>query len=150
MASSHVAALGAVCCLLACGESPSASTNGPEATNNPAGGVPGATGDPALDACVQPRVDALNAVWNMAGRYATVCAADGDCAMVDASLPCQDGCRSAVLAAKLAAFESERTQYATSVCPTLPTNCGLAPSCAEMTPRCTNGVCRAVLGQEGR
>jgi len=146
MASSHVAALGAVCCLLACGDPPSASTDSRGATNGSADGVPGGTGAPAVDACVQARIDALSGLSQVIARHTSVCSVDGDCAIVDVSLPCQDNCGNAVLAASVAAFESELDQYATSVCPTLPQNCGFAPSCAPITrASCVNGTCRPVL-----
>jgi hypothetical protein len=133
-----VAALGAVCGLLACGAPPSASTDAPAAPS----GSPGQTGAPAADACVQARVDALTAISELVVRNARTCSVDGDCAMVDAGLPCQDNCRGAVVAANAAAFASELSRYASIVCPTLPMNCGFAPNCAGVEARCIDGTCR--------
>jgi hypothetical protein len=144
----RVIALGVVCGLMACGNAPSPSTEGIAAAPDAAGGAPGPS--PNRDACMQARIDALAAVWEMAARFASVCGADGDCAIVDASLKCQVGCGSAVLAAQVATFESERNLYADGICPTLPMGCGFAPSCVEVTARCMNGTCRPAFAQAGR
>jgi putative component of membrane protein insertase Oxa1/YidC/SpoIIIJ protein YidD len=63
--------------------------------------------------------------------------------VVDTSLPCQEDCGGAILAAQAAAFRSELDQYATGICPTLPATCGFGPSCAALTrARCAIGTCR--------
>jgi hypothetical protein len=95
---------------------------------------------------VQVRIDALSGLSDVVARHANACNVDRDCVIVDTSLPCQDDCGSGILAANVAAFEAELNQYATSVCPTLPMNCGFAPSCARIARAgCVNGTCRPVF-----
>jgi hypothetical protein len=99
---------------------------------------------------MQARIDALTGVSAIVAQHATSCSVDGDCIVVDTSLPCQDSCASTVLTARAVAFRSELDQYATSVCPTLPLTCGFGPSCAQVTEaRCLAGTCRPVLAAMG-
>jgi hypothetical protein len=132
----------------ACGGSPRESGNAPAPLYGIDGAAPGATGGPAVDACVQARVNALVAISEVVARHATVCNVDGDCALVNASLPCQDNCETAVLAANVPAFKAELDEYGARACPTLPSGCGFSPSCAQIArARCESGRCRpAVVG----
>ena len=134
----------AICGLLACGT----SRSGP-ADNG--GGLEGTPGNPAADHCVQARIDALTGVDEIVARHATLCSVDGDCLILDTSLSCQDSCGGAILASHATAFAKDLDQYATSLCPTLPVNCGLAPSCALVTgARCMDGTCRPVVAGMGQ
>jgi hypothetical protein len=98
---------------------------------------------PSADNCIQARIAASAAVSNIVAQHAVGCDADGDCVLVATTLSCLENCESAILAARRADFRQELEDYQTAACPALPSNCGIAPSCAPLVgARCVNGICR--------
>jgi len=130
---------GALCGLLACGT----SRSGPAETE---GTGEQSRAGPAADHCVEARIDALSVVAEIVSHHAMPCSVDGDCMILNTSLPCQENCQGAVVAAQATAFAKELDDYATSICATLPMECGLGPSCAQVTgARCMDGTCLAAV-----
>jgi hypothetical protein len=96
-------------------------------------------------------MDALAGIDQILAQHSTRCSSDGDCKIVDTSLPCQSSCGGAIVARDEMALRRDLDRYAAGICPTLPVNCGFGPSCAQVAgARCMDGTCRPVVAGMGQ
>jgi hypothetical protein len=93
------------------------------------------------DACVEAHQAILTDLSQLAADRASGCSTDDDCVLIDPSIPCQDACGAAVVAAQAEAAEAAIQQYATEVCPTAPTTCGVSGTCPAARAACAEGRC---------
>ena len=92
--------------------------------------------------CFEQRNAVLRELAEMARGRASGCETDADCTAVSLELPCQSNCEAPVASAKVEELKAALSAYAAEVCPTLPTTCGMGPSCARFTAVCRAGTCQ--------
>ena len=94
--------------------------------------------------CEQLRSAVEFIVFDLVAEHASGCLRDDDCILVSTSLPCMEGCETAVVAGDSAAFLDEFHSDGAAACATLAGTCGFGPNCAQVAARCVNGGCHPV------
>jgi len=95
------------------------------------------------DECIQGKQLIISQVIDLIRAHQDGCRQDRDCILVETRIPCQDGCRMAVLRSRRQAFRRALNAYAESVCPTTSTECGIEGRCPEVSrATCMRSTCQ--------
>ena len=94
--------------------------------------------------CERARATVEQSLFSILAEHGAGCLTDSACTLFSTSLPCLQGCETAVVAAEAGSFEDEFTHDGAAICSTLVENCGSGPACPPVVARCLNGACRAV------
>ena len=94
--------------------------------------------------CERARATVEEILFSILAEHGSGCLTDSACALVSTSLPCLEGCETAVVAAETGSFQDELEHDGAAICAALVETCGSGPGCPPVVARCVNAGCRPV------